>query len=139
MYTISILSHFLKIFPYIGTVGNKPVEKILTTLEPIKDQPEKLLEMRDSGWDFRSYMSNVKMENLSLSRVDERTLELQWSNSQMDQDKHCIGGYVIKLKSKNSAESNSSFYEHHDSTVSYFAVSGGGALWSELPIFVQKL
>ena len=139
MYTISILSHSLKIFPYIGTVGNKPVEKILTTLEPIKDQPEKLLEMRDSGWDFRSYMSNVKMENLSLSRVDERTLELQWSNSQMDQDKHCIGGYVIKLKSKNSAESNSSFYEHHDSTVSYFAVSGGGALWSELPIFVQKL
>ena len=72
-------------------------------------------------------------------QVDERTLELQWSNSQMDQDKHCIGGYVIKLKSKNSAESNSSFYEHHDSTVSYFAVSGGGALWSELPIFVQKL
>ena len=130
---------FLKIFPCKGTVGNEPVEKILTTLEPIKDQPEKLLEMKNSGWDFRSYMSNVKMENLSLSRVDERTLELQWSNSQMDQDKHCIGGYVIKLKSKNSAESNSSFYEHHDSTVSYFAVSGGGALWSELPIFVQIL
>ena len=135
MYTISILSHSLKIFPYIGTVGNKPVEKILTTLEPIKDQPEKLLEMRDSGWDFRSYMSNVKMENLSLSRVDERTLELQWSNSQMDQDKHCIGGYVIKLKSKNSAESNSSFYEHHDSTVSYFAVSGGGDCHGESNIF----
>ena len=81
------------------------------------------------------------MENLSLSQLDERSLELQWSNSQMDKNssKHCIGGYVIKLKSKNSAESNSSFYEHHDSTVSYFAVSGGGALWSELPIFVRKL
>ena len=126
---------FLKIFPCKGTVGNEPVEKILTTLEPIKDQPEKLLEMKNSGWDFRSYMSNVKMENLSLSRVDERTLELQWSNSQMDQDKHCIGGYVIKLKSKNSAESNSSFYEHHDSTVSYFAVSGGGDCQRESNIF----
>ena len=68
-------------------------------------------------------------------QVDERTLELQWSNSQMDQDKHCIGGYVIKLKSKNSAESNSSFYEHHDSTVSYFAVSGGGDCHGESNIF----
>ena len=59
---------FLKIFPCKGTVGNEPVEKILTTLKPIKDQPNKLEEMKNSGWDFRSYMSNVKMENLSLSR-----------------------------------------------------------------------
>ena len=109
----------------------------MTTLEPIKDQPEKLMEMKNSVWDFRSYMSNVEMKNLSLSQVDERTLELQWSNSQMDKNssKHCIGGYVIKIKNKKTSVSNTSFYEHHDSTVSYFAVSGGGDCHRESNIF----
>ena len=86
---------------------------------------------------FSSHFEGTRGEKNQIFRtqVDERTLELQWSNSQMDQDKHCIGGYIIKLKSKNSAESNSSFYEHHDSTVSYFAVSGGGDCHGESNIF----
>ena len=92
--------------------------KVLTTLAAIKDQPEKLLAMKASGWDWRSEtIFNSNVENFTVSQRTARSLELQWSNLQMEQ--HCIGGYVIRLKKKNEEKGQNRFFKHNESTVSY--------------------
>ena len=81
--------------------------------------------MKDSDYDFKStILGNAKMENLSLAQLDENTIELQWSNLQMED--RCIGGYIVELKSK-TQKLQTKFYEQSDVTVRYFVVSGGGS------------